>query len=141
MTVELNAREKSLVDAVKDKLDSLPLAFDIDDVKVFSALKDTLREMRIFNAEHIYENTELEYYVEIRTEWHMLKRLRNSTSVYFRYSTGVDGKSIDKTRVPQMISEIMEELDAEYKKWYMTSRMNGGVWNMYQRPKDTLREM
>ena len=119
------------------KLDSLPLSFGVpaydedipDDVveKYFKVdLADTLRETRL-NIEDIEDNSIDEMYFENRIVYHALKRYRLTASVFFKFSTAVDGKTIDKTQIPKMLAQIIAEYDAEYKKWRLGSI--GSLWN------------
>lgn len=119
------------------KLDSLPLSFgmpvydeDISDEmieKYFSTdLADTLRETRI-KIDDIEDDSIDEMYFENRIVYHALKRFRLTASVFFKFSTAVDGKTIDKTQIPKMLATIINEYDAEYKKWMLGNV--GGLWN------------
>lgn len=119
------------------KLDSLPLSFGVpaydedipDDVveKYFKVdLADTLRETRL-NIEDIEDDSIDEMYFENRIVYHALKRYRLTASVFFKFSTAVDGKTIDKTQIPKMLAQIIAEYDAEYKKWRLGSI--GSLWN------------
>lgn len=119
------------------KLDSLPLSFGVpaydedipDDIveKYFKVdLADTLRETRL-NIEDIEDDSIDEMYFENRIVYHALKRYRLTASVFFKFSTAVDGKTIDKTQIPKMLAQIIAEYDAEYKKWRLGSI--GSLWN------------
>lgn len=119
------------------KLDSLPLSFgmpayddDIPDDMVEKYFKtdyaDTIRETGI-NIDSIQENSIDEMYLENRIVYHTIKRFRLSASVFFKFSTAVDGKSVDKTQIPKMLAQILEEYDQEYKKWRVGSI--GSLWN------------
>lgn len=119
------------------KLDSLPLSFGVpaydedipDEIveKYFKVdLADTLRETRL-NIEDIEDDSIDEMYFENRIVYHALKRYRLTASVFFKFSTAVDGKTIDKTQIPKMLAQIIAEYDAEYKKWRLGSI--GSLWN------------
>lgn len=119
------------------KLDNLPLSFGMpaydDDLpdelveKYFRTdLADTLRETRIA-IEDIEENSVDEMQFENRIVYHALKRFRLSASVFFKFSTAVDGKTVDKTQIPKMLSTLIAEYDAEYKQWRLGSI--GSLWN------------
>ena len=119
------------------KLDSLPLSFgmpayddDIPDDMVEKYFKtdyaDTIRETGI-DIDSIQENSIDEMYLENRIVYHTIKRFRLSASVFFKFSTAVDGKSVDKTQIPKMLAQILEEYDQEYKKWRVGSI--GSLWN------------
>ena len=119
------------------KLDSLPLSFGIplynDEMlnetveKYFKVdLADTLRETGL-NIEDIEENSKDEMYFENRIVYHALKRFRLTASVFFKFSTAVDGKTVDKTQVPKMLATIIKEYEDEYKQWRLGSI--GSLWN------------
>ena len=119
------------------KLDNLPLSFGMpaydDDLpdnvveKYFRAdLADTLRETRIA-IEDIEENSVDEMQFENRIVYHALRRFRLSATAFFKFSTAVDGKTIDKTQIPKILSTLIAEYDAEYKSWRLGSV--GSLWN------------
>lgn len=119
------------------KLDNLPLSFGMpaydDDLpdnvveKYFRAdLADTLRETRIA-IEDIEENSVDEMQFENRIVYHALRRFRLSATAFFKFSTAVDGKTIDKTQIPKILSTLIAEYDAEYKNWRLGSV--GSLWN------------
>ncbi len=119
------------------KLDNLPLSFGMpaydDDLpdnvveKYFRTdLADTLRETRIA-IEDIEENSVDEMQFENRIVYHALRRFRLSATAFFKFSTAVDGKTIDKTQIPKILSTLIAEYDAEYKNWRLGSV--GSLWN------------
>lgn len=124
------------------KLDSLPLSFglpvysdDIDDQtieKYFRTdLADTLRETRLTIGE-IDDDSIDEMYFENRIVYHALRRFRLSAAVFFKFSTAVDGKTIDKTNIPKMLATILAEYEAEYKQWRL-----GHIGNIWTRSVDS----
>lgn len=119
------------------KLDNLPLSFGMpaydDDLpdnvveKYFRTdLADTLRETRIA-IEDIEENSVDEMQFENRIVYHALRRFRLSATAFFKFSTAVDGKTVDKTQIPKILSSLIAEYDAEYKKWRLGNI--GSLWN------------
>ena len=119
------------------KLDNLPLSFGMpaydddlpDDVveKYFRTdLADTLRETRIA-IEDIEEDSVDEMQFENRIIYHALRRFRLSATAFFKFSTAVDGKTIDKAQVPKILSTLIAEYDAEYKSWRLGNV--GSLWN------------
>lgn len=119
------------------KLDNLPLSFGMpaydDDLpdnvveKYFRTdLADTLRETRIA-IEDIEENSVDEMQFENRIVYHALRRFRLSATAFFKFSTAIDGKTIDKTQIPKILSTLIAEYDAEYKSWRLGSV--GSLWN------------
>ena len=128
-----------LIENIMDKLDKLPVEFNILDTDVAPCLDDAMREMNV-SLENIAEGSSTELYVEIRAQWYMLGRLQNSSSVNFRYSTGIDGKSVDKTSIPKTIGEIMDRLNSQFMQWYSTSfkSSTSGIWTKPQRTRSRL---
>lgn len=121
------------------KLDSLPLAFGLpaysDDVsdefvenKFGIDFLDSLREMKIKDVNSIEENSYDEMIFEHRIVYHALKRFRNSSSVFFKFSTAIDGKTVDKTKIPQTLSSILKEYEDEYSEY--KGMHCGSLWNM-----------
>lgn len=119
------------------KLDNLPLSFGMpaydDDLpdnvveKYFRTdLADTLRETRIA-IDDIEENSVDEMQFENRIVYHALRRFRLSATAFFKFSTAVDGKTIDKTQIPKILSTLIAEYDAEYKSWRLGNV--GSLWN------------
>ena len=119
------------------KLDNLPLSFGMpaydDDLpdnvveKYFRTdLADTLRETRIA-IEDIEEDSVDEMQFENRIIYHALRRFRLSATAFFKFSTAVDGKTVDKTQIPKILSTLIAEYDAEYKSWRLGSV--GSLWN------------
>lgn len=119
------------------KLDNLPLSFGLpkydDEIsdemidKYFKVdLADTIRETRIA-IEDLQEDSVDEMMFENRIVYHALKRFRLSASVFFKFSTAVDGKTVDKTQIPKMLSTILKEYEDEYSKWRLGSI--GSLWN------------
>ena len=119
------------------KLDNLPLSFGMpaydDDLpdnvveKYFRTdLADTLRETRIA-IEDIEENSVDEMQFENRIVYHALRRFRLSATAFFKFSTAVDGKTVDKTQIPKILSTLIAEYDAEYKSWRLGSV--GSLWD------------
>lgn len=121
---------------VYQKLDGIMLSFGMpayntdmtgDDIEryVGMSLNDTMRELRIPTLDSIGEMTIAEYHIENRCVYHKLRSLRNSASIFFKFSTAVDGKTIDKSMIPKMINEMIKEYDTEWKKWLSTGGLSG----------------
>ena len=129
-------RKYSMLRNAYQKLDNLPLSFglpaysdDIDDQtieKYFRTdLADTLRETQI-----TIERSMMVQKINVfrnRIVYHALKRFRLSASVFFKFSTAVDGKTIDKTNIPKMLASILQEYEAEYRQWRLGHV--GKIWN------------
>ena len=128
---------------VYKKLDGMVLSFGIpiysddmsdDDIEryVGITLNDTMRELRINNLDNVEEMSIAEYHIENRCIYHKLRMLRNSASIFFKFSTAVDGKTVDKSMIPKMINEMIKEYDDEWKKWQndggLTGTTAGRIW-------------
>lgn len=133
----INTKKYKILRNAYMKLDSLPLSFGLpayddeisDEVidKYFKVdLADTIRETRI-QIEDIEEDSIDEMMFENRIVYHALKRFRLSASVFFKFSTAVDGKTVDKTQIPKMLSTILKEYEDEYSKWRLGSI--GSLWH------------
>lgn len=123
-----------IIENVREKMYQLPFEFE-DDGKfdIAPSLKDAMREMGIRDIRSIRPNSDTELYLELRTLWYVLLRFRNSASTNFKYKTGVnDGKSVDKTDIPKIIKDIMDDIDDQFKYWQTTSYTGttGALWNM-----------
>jgi len=119
------------------KLDGMVLSFGIpsysdaladgDVSKVFYIdLKDTLREIGMQNCDGIAVMSMDEMRIENRVVYHALRRFRNSASVFFKFSTSSDGKSVDKSMIPKMLAQMITEYDNDFKSW----RKVGAVWSV-----------
>jgi len=130
--------QNAILTNVLDKLDQLPIKFSITDTDIVPALEDTIRELGISDVSLITD-LKTELYVELRTEYWMLHRLKNSQSLNFKYSTSVDGRSIDKTEIPKMIQETMDDLEVKFNTWRAESynRLSGGSGGIWTRTSPT----
>lgn len=132
--------EMSILTNVIDKLDTMDIDFDITDIDIIPALNDALREMKIQSLSSITDNSQTELYIELRTEYWMLHRFRNAQTLNFKYSTSIDGRMIDKTMIPKLISDTMAELDNKFAS-YMTNTFNksaSGTWNITRKVANRL---
>lgn len=122
------------------KIDSMALAFGIpqyndsitDDevIKYFGVqYRDTIREMKITSLDSIPIGSYMEVIIENRIVYNKLKQFRNSASVYFKFTTAMDGKAVDKTMIPKMIGEILREYEDEFTS-FMASNVIGSFWTM-----------
>ena len=113
---------------VYKKLDNMTLSFgmpvysnEIDDAEIERylgiTLDDTMRELRLSSIDDIMEMSSIEYHIENRCLYHKLRLLRNSASVFFKFSTSVDGKTVDKSMIPKMLNEMIKEYDNEWRDW------------------------
>lgn len=135
--MDIDAKKYKILRNAYMKLDGLPLSFGLpaydDDIpddtieKYFKVdLADTIRETRM-SIDEIEEDSIDEMMFENRIVYHALKRFRLTASVFFKFSTAVDGKTVDKTQIPKMLATILKEYEDEYSKWRLGSI--GSLWN------------
>lgn len=121
------------------KIDGMALSFglpaysdtmpdDLIEKHIGGDLNDTLRELRLKDCNSVESMSQFELNVENRTVYYAIRRFRHSASVFFKFSTAVDGKTIDKSMIPKMLSEILKEYDDEFKKWRRTFSGSGTTW-------------
>lgn len=133
-------REIAVMRSAYSKLDNMPLSFGIPrydpdmvdaDVEryVGGDLKDTMRELGIQNLDGVVEMSTEELRIENRTVYYALRRFRHSASVFFKFSTAVDGKTVDKQQIPKMIAELLKEYEQEWTNWRKTLT-SGQIWQM-----------
>lgn len=119
------------------KLDGMPLGFgipayssSITDEQVYNYFNidylDTTRELQI-TIDGIEVGSITELRIENRIMYHALCRYRRSASIFFKFSSAVDGKSVDKTKIAEMISMSINDLDKEFRSWRAGSV--GSLWN------------
>jgi len=120
------------------KLDALPLSFGIprysdemteNDLDKYLGIdfKDALRCASIKSVDSIEDMSTAELMFENRVVYYALRRFRMTGAVFFKFSTAVDGKSVDKSMIPKMLSNIINEYDNEYKRF--TGSNAHGIWD------------
>ena len=133
-----NTSKSMILKDVYQKLDGMQLSFGIpeftnevtdDELDKYFGIdyKDTLRELHLTSVDGIEEMSTTELLIENRVVYYALRRFRNSASVFFKFSTATDGKSVDKSMIPKMIFELIQEYDTEFKKARMGAV--GTLWN------------
>lgn len=138
--VNATARDVQVMRGAYSKLSNMTLSFGIQsydssmtdaDVEkyMYGDLKDTLRELGLKNCDGVEEMSIDEMHIENRVVYYALRRFRNSASVFFKFSTASDGKSVDKQMIPKMLLEIIKEYDAEWSKWRKTFTQ-ATIWQM-----------
>lgn len=121
---------------VYQKLDGMAMSFGMpmysdnisdDEIERYigMSLNDTMRELKIATLDGISEMSVAEYHIENRCVYHKLRFFRNSASIFFKFSTAVDGKTVDKSMIPKMINEMIKEYDDEWRKWLSTGGLTG----------------
>lgn len=135
-----NERELQTMRAAWSKLDNLGYSFgipaysdDIPDWQVekyfYRELQDTMRELKIKNLDNIDFMDESEMYIENRVVYYALRKFRNSSAVFFKFSTATDGKSVDKSMIPKMLNTIIGEYNDEWTAW-RKSLASGSLWTI-----------
>ena len=138
--VHASKREVEIMRGAYSKLDNMPLSFGIPryaaemtdaDVEkyMYGDLKDTMRELKIKNCNGVEEMSQEELHIENRVVYYALRRFRNSASVFFKFSTATDGKTVDKQMIPKMLLEMINEYNAEFTEWRRTLAA-GTIWQM-----------
>lgn len=135
--------QASIVSNVMDRLDSLPISLDILDNDILQPLNDAKREMGILDIASVVEGSTTELYLEVRTEWYVLHRVKNSEVLDFKYSTGADGRSVDKTSIVKNIKIVMDDLDEQFQKGWSKSASSKAsstsqTWTRIQRTRTSL---
>lgn len=139
---EFSEREVSLLRGAYRKLDAMPMSFGVPqyndtmtdaDVSKYMGgdLIDVMRELGISNLDGVAEFSTAELQIENRIVYYALKRFRHSASVFFKFSTAVDGKTVDKQQIPKMLAEMLKEYQDEWTK-YKASLATGQMqlWQM-----------
>lgn len=131
---------QDIINNAWDKIDELPLDFDMDITDLEPCLLDAQREMQISNVDAVDTMSTTALQLEYRTVYHFLFRIRNTTSTNYRYNTGADGRSVDKSMIVKMIDKIMEDLDEKYQSWKNddTRKTGGKTWTRTRRQSSTL---
>lgn len=130
-------RKMSILRNAYIKLDGLPLSFglpaysddmpDEDIIKYFRTdIADAVRNTGI-KLDELEPNTKEEMMLENRVVYYAIKRFRLTASAFFKFSTATDGKTVDKTQVPKMLTSILSDLDKEYKDYRLGNI--GRLWN------------
>lgn len=138
--IHASEREVEIMRGAYSKLDNMPLSFgiprysiDMTDADVekymYGDLKDTMRELGIKNCDGVEQMSLEELRIENRVVYHALRRFRNSASVFFKFSTAVDGKTVDKQMIPKMLLEMINEYNNEFIQWRKTLS-TGAIWQM-----------
>lgn len=133
-------REIAIMRDAYGKLDNMPLSFGIPryndemsdaDVSKYMGgdLKDVMRELGVKDLGGVVEMSTEELHVENRIVYHALRRFRHSASVFFKFSTAVDGKTVDKQQIPKMIAEMLKDYEKEWTNWRRTLS-SGQIWQM-----------
>ena len=139
-----DAHRTKILRNIYQKLDGMMLSFGMpaysEDLSssdleryVGLSLNDTMRELRLNSLDNIGDASIAEYHIENRSVYHKLRLLRNSASIFFKFSTSTDGKTVDKSMIPKMINEMIKEYDDEWKKWLSNGGLTGstgsGTWD------------
>lgn len=133
-------REYAIMRGAYGKLDNMPLSFGIprydeemtdDEVSRYMGgdLKDVMRELGISSLSGVLEMSTEELRIENRIVYYALRRFRHSASVFFKFSTAVDGKTVDKQQIPKMLAELLKEYEQEWINWRRTLS-SGQIWQM-----------
>lgn len=133
-------REIAIMRGAYGKLDNMPLSFGIPryndemtdaDVSKYMGgdLKDVMRELGVKDLGGVVEMSTEELRIENRVVYYALRRFRHSASVFFKFSTATDGKTVDKQQIPKMIAETIKEYNQEWVNWRRTLSL-GQIWQL-----------
>ena len=135
------AKQTLVMREVYQQLDSLPMSFglpaysdDLTDAQIQNYIginfKKAMREFGYtddnFDDEYDDDSTMATYFVD-RALYHLLRKFRFTSSVYFKFSSAQDGRQLDRTKVFDNLNKIIEELDEEYKS-YVKGTYHHGIW-------------
>lgn len=137
------ADKAKIVENVIDKLYNLPLNLELDMTgeHLENPIYDTMREMGISDISNITVGSKQELYFEIRVEWYALRKIRNEVATYFKWSSGSDGKEVDKEEIFKAIDKIMKDLDTQFSIWNSksnNSRRASGILTLKTRETSRL---
>lgn len=84
----------------------------------YNAWHDSLRDFKMTeDSFDITEYSEEELIFENRLVYHMIKKFRYSSATFFKFSSSMDGRSVDRTGIFKNITAILDELDKEFKDY------------------------
>lgn len=93
-----------------------------DAQRMFGFTEETFDEIvpPMSNAERIFED---------RIVYFKIKQFRYRSAGFFKFSSSIDGRTVDKTKVHEYLKSILEDLEKEYLEYLTTERYTGNVWH------------
>ena len=123
------------------KLSGMMVAFDIPEYDpdmspemvekyIGGDYNDAIRDMGV-NLDNVDKGSTMELAIETKTIIFALRRFKATTAVWFKFSTAVDGKTIDKTKVFEAIDTTIKDYEKEYQDYIMsaTGKSLGNRWD------------
>lgn len=71
----------------------------------------------------------LERIFEDRIVYFKIKQFRYKSAGFFKFSSSIDGRTIDKTKVHDYLKSVLNDLDADYKEYLRSNKYTGNVWH------------
>ena len=135
-----SASKLDIMKNVYRKLSGMMVAFDIPEYNpdmppemvekyIGGDYNDAIRDMGV-NLDNVDKGSTMELAIETKTIIFALRRFKATTAVWFKFSTAVDGKTVDKTKVFEAIDATIKDYENEYKDYILaaTGKLLGSRW-------------
>ena len=120
-----SASKLDIMKNVYRKLSGMMVAFDIPEYNpdmppemvekyIGGDYNDAIRDMGV-NLDNVDKGSTMELAIETKTIIFALRRFKATTAVWFKFSTAVDGKTVDKTKVFEAIDATIKDYENEDK--------------------------
>ena len=136
-----SASKLDIMKNVYRKLSGMMVAFDIPEYNpdmpsdmvekyIGGDYNDAIRDMGV-NIDNVDKGSTMELAIETKTIIFALRRFKATTAVWFKFSTAVDGKTVDKTKVFEAIDATIKDYENEYKDYILaaTGKSLGSRWD------------
>ena len=136
-----SASKLDIMKNVYRKLSGMMVAFDIPEYNpdmppemvekyIGGDYNDAIRGMGV-NLDNVDKGSTMELAIETKTIIFALRRFKATTAVWFKFSTAVDGKTVDKTKVFEAIDATIKDYENEYKDYILaaTGKSLGSRWD------------
>lgn len=136
-----SASKLDIMKNVYRKLSGMMVAFDIPEYDpdmspemvekyIGGDYNDAIRDIGV-NLDNVDKGSTMELAVETKTIIFALRRFKATTAVWFKFSTAVDGKTVDKTKVFAAIDDTIKDYEKEYQDYIMsaTGKSLGNRWD------------
>lgn len=137
-----SASKLDIMKNVYRKLSGMMVAFDIPEYNpdmppemvekyIGGDYNDAIRDMGV-NLDNVDKGSTMELAIETKTIIFALRRFKATTAVWFKFSTAVDGKTVDKTKVFEAIDATIKDYENEYKDYILaaTGKSLGSRWDI-----------
>lgn len=136
-----SASKLDIMKNVYRKLSGMMVAFDIPEYDpdmpsemvekyIGGDYNDAIRDIGV-NLDNVDKGSTMELAIETKTIIFALRRFKATTAVWFKFSTAVDGKTVDKTKVFEAIDATIKDYEKEYQGYIMsaTGKSLGNRWD------------